>query len=71
MFGLEHFSDGVLWFIALATLLLQPPKLMSQVMFIDESELGVHPQTVDVLVSMVQRAKEKHIKEAWRIIIKY
>ncbi len=58
VFGPEHFSDGTLRFIALATLLLQPPELMPQVIFIDEPELGLHPQAVDVLASMVQRAKE-------------
>lgn len=58
MFGPEHFSDGTLRFIALATLFLQPPELLPQVIFVDEPELGLHPQAVDVLASMVQRAKE-------------
>ena len=58
VFGPEHFSDGTLRFIALATLFLQPPELLPQVIFVDEPELGLHPQAVDVLASMVQRAKE-------------
>lgn len=58
VFGPEHFSDGTLRFIALATLLLQPPDLLPQVIFVDEPELGLHPQAVDVLASMVQRARE-------------
>lgn len=58
VFGPEHFSDGTLRFIALATLLLQPPKLLPQVIFVDEPELGLHPQAVDVLASMVKKATE-------------
>ncbi|MCM1257742.1 MAG: AAA family ATPase [Roseburia sp.] len=56
VFGPEHFSDGTLRFIALATLFLQPPELLPQVIFVDEPELGLHPQAVDVLASMVQKA---------------
>ena len=58
VFGPEHFSDGTLRFIALATLLLQPPKLLPQVIFVDEPELGLHPQAVDVLAAMVKKATE-------------
>lgn len=58
VFGPEHFSDGTLRFIALATLFLQPPELLPQVIFVDEPELGLHPQAVDVLASMVQKATE-------------
>ncbi len=59
VFGPEHFSDGTLRFIALATLLLQPPELLPQVIFVDEPELGLHPQAVDILASMVQKAAER------------
>lgn len=58
VFGPEHFSDGTLRFIALATLLLQPPELLPKVIFVDEPELGLHPQAVDVLASMVKKATE-------------
>lgn len=58
IFGSEHFSDGTLRFIALATLFLQPPELLPQVIFVDEPELGLHPQAVDVLASMVKKATE-------------
>lgn len=58
IFGPEHFSDGTLRFIALATLFLQPPELLPQVIFVDEPELGLHPQAVDVLASIVQKASE-------------
>jgi len=58
VFGPEHFSDGTLRFIALATLFLQPPKLLPQAIFVDEPELGLHPQAVDILASMVKIATE-------------
>lgn len=58
VFGPEHFSDGTLRFIALAVLFLQPPELLPQVIFVDEPELGLHPQAVDVLASMVKKATE-------------
>lgn len=58
VFGPEHFSDGTLRFIALATLFLQPPELLPRVIFVDEPELGLHPQAVDVLASMVKKATE-------------
>lgn len=58
VFGAEHFSDGTLRFIALATLFLQPPKLLPQIILVDGPELGLHPQAVDMLASMVQKAKE-------------
>ena len=58
VFGPEHFSDGTLRFIALATLFLQPPELLPPVIFVDEPELGLHPQAVDVLASMIKQATE-------------
>lgn len=58
VFGPEHFSDGTLRFIALATLFLQPPELLPRVIFVDEPELGLHPQAVDVLASMVKKTTE-------------
>ncbi len=56
IFGPEHFSDGTLRFIALAVLFLQPPELLPPVIFVDEPELGLHPQAVDILASMVKKA---------------
>lgn len=58
IFGPEHFSDGTLRFIALATLFLQPPKLLPSVIFVDEPELGLHPQAIDVLATMAKMAVE-------------
>ncbi len=55
-FGPEQFSDGSIRFIALATLFLQPPELLPNVIVIDEPELGLHPQAIDILASMIKTA---------------
>ena len=55
-FGPEQFSDGSIRFIALATLFLQPPDLLPNLIIIDEPELGLHPQAVDILASMIKTA---------------
>ncbi len=57
-FGADQLSDGTIRFIALATLFLQPPKLLPNVIIIDEPELGLHPQAVDILSSMIKRASK-------------
>ena len=55
-FGSDQLSDGSIRFIALATLFLQPPDLLPNVIIIDEPELGLHPQAVDALASMIKTA---------------
>ena len=56
--GVNHLSDGSIRFIALATLLLQPPELLPNVILIDEPELGLHPQAIDILAAMINIAAE-------------
>lgn len=56
VFGPEQLSDGSIRFIALATLFLQPPELLPNVIIIDEPELGLHPQAIDALASMIRLA---------------
>ena len=51
--GPEQLSDGTIRFMALATLFLQPPELLPNVIIIDEPELGLHPQAVDLLARMM------------------
>ena len=51
-------SDGTLRFICLATLLLQPPALMPDIILIDEPELGLHPYAINLLAQMLKRAAE-------------
>ena len=58
VFGVHQLSDGTLRFIALATLLLQPPKYMPKLIVIDEPELGLHPKAVSILATMVRMASE-------------
>lgn len=48
-------SDGSLRFICLATVLLQPLDLMPEIVIIDEPELGLHPQALALIASLVQR----------------
>lgn len=48
-------SDGSLRFICLATVLLQPLELMPEIVIIDEPELGLHPQALAMIASLVQR----------------
>lgn len=55
-FGAEQLSDGSIRFIALATLFLQPPELLPNVIIVDEPELGLHPQAIDLLASMIKTA---------------
>ena len=51
--GVDQLSDGTIRFIALATLILEPPDLLPNIIVIDEPELGLHPQAIDALASMM------------------
>ena len=55
-FSAGSLSDGTLRFIALTTLLLQPPSLRPAVVLLDEPELGLHPYAITMLASMVKKA---------------
>lgn len=56
IFGVNQISDGTLRFMALATLLLQPPKTMPSLIVIDEPELGLHPTAISILAGMMKKA---------------
>ena len=58
LFGPDHLSDGSIRFIALATLFLQPPELLPNIILIDEPELGLHPQVIDLLASMIKECSQ-------------
>jgi predicted ATPase len=47
-------SDGTLRFICLATVLLQPDRLMPETILIDEPELGLHPFAIKVLAGLMK-----------------
>ena len=53
-FNAYQLSDGTLRFICLATLLLQPEP--PQTIIIDEPELGLHPQAINRLATMIKKA---------------
>ena len=66
--GLEYnlfpsqLSDGALRFIALTTVLLQPPELRPSLLVIDEPELGLHPTAIKRLAAMIHSySKESQI----------
>lgn len=58
LFGSHQISDGSLRFMALATLLLQPPKTLPKVIILDEPELGLHPSAISILTGMVRTASQ-------------
>lgn len=58
LFGPHQISDGSLRFMALATLLLQPPKSLPKVIILDEPELGLHPSAISILTGMVRTASQ-------------
>ena len=58
LFGPDQLSDGSLRFMALTSLLLQPPQIMPKVIVIDDPELGLHPAAVAELAGMVHSASQ-------------
>jgi predicted ATPase len=57
-FGPHQLPDGGLRFMAMATLLLQPPALIPGAILIDEPELGLHPVAISALAGMIHTASE-------------
>lgn len=53
-FGPHQLSDGSLRFIAITTLLLQPPQMAPAVIVLDEPELGLHPAAISAFAGMVR-----------------
>lgn len=58
LFGPHQISDGSLRFMALTTLLLQPPASLPSVIILDEPELGLHPSAISLLAGMVKTASQ-------------
>lgn len=56
LFGPHQISDGSLRFMAIATLLLQPPETLPAVIILDEPELGLHPSAISIFAGMVKTA---------------
>ncbi len=58
LFGPHQISDGSLRFMALTTLLLQPPEMCPHIIVLDEPELGLHPSAIAELAGMIHTASE-------------
>ncbi len=54
VFASYQASDGMFRLIALLALLLQPEDDLPDVLLIDEPELGLHPQAVEVVASLLK-----------------
>ena len=59
LFGPHQLSDGALRFMALTTLLMQPPETLPRVIVVDEPELGLHPAAIASLAGMVRSAAKQ------------
>ncbi len=59
-FDAASISDGTLRFMALTTLLLQPPLLRPAPIIMDEPELGLHPYAISLLASLIKQAAVKN-----------
>ncbi len=55
-FAAHQLPDGLLRFMCLATLLLQPKEMMPPFILIDEPELGLHPFAITLLSEMLKGA---------------
>ncbi len=58
LFAPHQLSDGSLRFMALTTLLLQPPELLPSFIVMDEPELGLHPDAICELAGMIRMASQ-------------
>jgi len=56
LFGPHQLPDGLLRFIALVALLLQPEEDLPEIIIIDEPELGLHPYALNVFCSLIRKA---------------
>ena len=56
VFGAHQLSDGTLRFLALATLLMQPPGDFPLLIALDEPEIGLHPAAIGLLAEMIHAA---------------
>lgn len=57
-FDANALSDGTLRFMSLATLLLQPPDKLPQIILLDEPELGLHPYAVVILADLLSKVSK-------------
>lgn len=60
VFGAHLTSDGSLRLFCLITLLSLPDDMLSDVILIDEPELGLHPAAITLIAEMAESASETH-----------
>lgn len=58
LFDPDQISDGSLRYMALTTLLLQPPELLPKFIVLDEPELGLHPSAIAELAGLIRTASQ-------------
>ena len=56
MFGPHQLSDGTLRAFCLITLLLMPSENTTEIIIVDEPELGLHPYALNVIASLFKQA---------------
>jgi predicted ATPase len=56
IFDASQASDGMLRILALVALLCQPTAALPAIMLLDEPELGLHPQAIAVVASLIRQA---------------
>jgi len=57
-FSAHQVSDGTLRFMAMVTLLLQPPEYLPHIIILDEPELGLHPTGLSLLAALLEQASQ-------------
>ena len=58
IFNVSQASDGMIRYIALVTLLTQPAEILPHILFIDEPELGLHPQAIDIISGLIKSVSQ-------------
>ena len=56
IFGPHQLSDGTLRAMCLVTLLMQPENELSDLIIVDEPELGLHPYALNVIAALFKKA---------------
>jgi predicted ATPase len=59
IFDASSASDGMLRYIALVSLLAQPPDELPDIMILDEPELGLHPYAINVIAGLLKAASKR------------
>jgi predicted ATPase len=58
IFGAHQASDGMLRFMAMTALLLQPADSLPDLLILDEPELGLHPHAITTVAGLIKAASQ-------------